>query len=123
MNLLARIRLVGSAFVVLSVIATVVFPIAMPGMSTDLFLGVLTGSLLLVLGAGFAVEAGGAEPTGKPRLNLDRHGMPLDYATYVWLLYGKAVEDDSPARRAFLKGPKISGGWEHPSLGSQVIWR
>ena len=39
-----------------------------------------------------------------PPLNLDRNGMPLDYATYVWLLYRKVVEDESPARRAFLQG-------------------
>ena len=37
-----------------------------------------------------------------PRLNLDRFGMPKDYATYVWLLYRTRVSDDSPARRAFL---------------------
>jgi hypothetical protein len=36
------------------------------------------------------------------RPNLDRHGMPRDYATYVWVVYGKVVEDDSPARRAFV---------------------
>lgn len=57
------------------------------------------------------------------RPNLDRHGMPRDYATYVWLLYGKVVEDDSPARRAFLNGSVVSGGWAHPRLGSQVICR
>lgn len=43
-------------------------------------------------------------PTPPVRLNLDRHGMPKDYATYMWLLYGKAIEDNSPARRAFLNG-------------------
>lgn len=44
-----------------------------------------------------------------PRLNLDRFGMPRDYATYVWLLYGKRVNDESPARRAF------------PTFGTQRI--
>jgi hypothetical protein len=38
------------------------------------------------------------------RLNVDRFGMPRDYATYVWLLYGRRVSDGSPARRAFLYG-------------------
>jgi hypothetical protein len=41
-------------------------------------------------------------PPMPPRLNLDRFGMPKDYATYVWLLYGRHVEDKSPTRRAFL---------------------
>ena len=41
-------------------------------------------------------------PAPPVRINLDRFGMPKDYASYVWLLYGKVVEDDSPARRAFL---------------------
>jgi len=61
-------------------------------------------------------------PPAPPRLNLDSRGMPKDYATYVWLLYGHAVEDDSPARRAFLYGSG-KGGWEHPSLGLQVVRR
>lgn len=39
------------------------------------------------------------------RPNVDRHGMPRDYATYVWLLYRRIVADDSPARRTFLLGP------------------
>jgi hypothetical protein len=39
----------------------------------------------------------------EPKLNLDKFGMPKDYATYVWLLYKKVVEDDSPQRRAFLE--------------------
>jgi hypothetical protein len=38
-----------------------------------------------------------------PPLNLDRFGMPRDYTSYVWLLYGRYVEDGSPARRAFLR--------------------
>lgn len=41
-------------------------------------------------------------PTLPPRLNLDRFGMPKDYATYVWCLYERHVADDSPLRRAFL---------------------
>lgn len=38
-----------------------------------------------------------------PRLNLDVFGMPKDYATYVWLLYRRLVEDRSPTRQAFLE--------------------
>ena len=56
-----------------------------------------------------------------PRLNLDRFGMPRDYATYVWLLYGKHVRDDSPERRAFLGHRE--DGWQHPTLGQQVMYR
>jgi hypothetical protein len=44
-------------------------------------------------------------PPAPVRLNLDRFGMPRDYATYVWLLYRRRVADGSPARRAFLHGP------------------
>ena len=44
-------------------------------------------------------------PTQAPRLNVDRHGLPRDYATYVWLLYRKHVDDRSPLRQAFLHGP------------------
>lgn len=43
-------------------------------------------------------------PTPTPRLNLDRFGLPRDYASYVWLLYRRHVADDSPARRAFVNG-------------------
>lgn len=47
----------------------------------------------------------GYVPPPEPlRLNVDRHGLPRDYATYVWLLYGRRVEDRSPARIAFLNG-------------------
>jgi len=56
-----------------------------------------------------------------PRLNVDRFGLPRDFATYMWLLYKRVVRDESPARLAFLHGP--SGDWEHPSLGQQVIHR
>jgi hypothetical protein len=59
-------------------------------------------------------------PIPPPRLNLDRFGMPLDYATYVWMVYHRHVEDASPARRAFLNSP--SSGWEHPSFGQTVIY-
>jgi hypothetical protein len=49
----------------------------------------------------------GYVPPAPPfRLNVDRHGMPLDYATYVWLLYGKRVDDRSPSRLAFT-GPRV----------------
>ena len=54
-----------------------------------------------------------------PRLNLDRHGMPLDYATYEWVLYRRRVTDDSPARRAFLNRRSDEG----PNFGQQVVWR
>jgi hypothetical protein len=57
---------------------------------------------------------------GAPALNLDRHGMPRDYATYVWLLYRKRVEDRSPARRAFLQGGGL-GSWAHGSLGATTM--
>lgn len=56
-----------------------------------------------------------------PRLNLDRHGMARDYATYVWLLYGRDVTDQSPQRRAFLQGP--GDGWARPDLGTQRMMR
>jgi hypothetical protein len=44
----------------------------------------------------------GMPPPPPPRFNLDRFGMPRDYATYEWLLYGKRVEDKSPERLAAL---------------------
>jgi hypothetical protein len=28
-----------------------------------------------------------------PKLNLDKHGMPQDYASYMWVLYKKIVND------------------------------
>ena len=41
--------------------------------------------------------------------------MPRDYATYVWLLYGKRVEDKSPERQSFLRRGNVfihhSGAW------------
>lgn len=43
-------------------------------------------------------------PPAPFRPNLDRLGMPKDYATYVWVLYGRRVDDSSPLRRAFLNG-------------------
>jgi hypothetical protein len=45
---------------------------------------------------------GYSPPPPPPRLNLDRFGLPKDYATYVWIVYKRHVADDSPARRAFL---------------------
>ena len=57
---------------------------------------------------------------GAPKLNLDKHGMPKDYASYMWLTYKKVVSDESPNRRAFLnKG----GNWEHPNFGLQMSMR
>jgi hypothetical protein len=38
-----------------------------------------------------------------PRLNLDRFGMPRDFATYMWVVYRRHVQDDSPERRAFVR--------------------
>ena len=60
-------------------------------------------------------------PPAPIRLNVDRHGLPRDYATYVWLLYRKVVVDDSPARRAFLHGPY--DGVTIPDFGQQLSWR
>lgn len=54
-------------------------------------------------------------PPAPIRLNLDRHGMPKDYATYVWLVYGKRAEDKSPLRRAFLAPTRA-----HPPLRPSV---
>ena len=45
------------------------------------------------------------EVAAVPLLNLDRFGMPKDYATYVWVLYGLHVTDESPGRLAFLHRP------------------
>ena len=60
---------------------------------------------------------GYSPPQPPPRLNLDRFGMPKDYATYIWLLYKRHVKDDSPARRAFLeRGDGLS-------FGLQMMWR
>ncbi len=67
-------------------------------------------------------------PSPPPRLNVDRHGLPRDYATYVWLLYRKHVQDDSPERVAFLNGPSayerfLEGAYAHPDLGVQTMMR
>ena len=43
-------------------------------------------------------------PSQPPRLNLDRHGLPRDFASYMWLLYRRHVSDKSPIRQAFLHG-------------------
>ena len=56
------------------------------------------------------------------RLNVDRHGMPRDYATYVWLLYRRHVEDGSPERQAFLHGPSRSDN-PLPDFGQQMAFR
>ena len=64
----------------------------------------------------------GYVPPPQPvRLNLDRHGMPRDYATYMWVTYKRIVEDDSPQRRAFLHGPVDGDG--PPDFGLQVMRR
>lgn len=36
-----------------------------------------------------------------PALNVDRFGLPRDYATYMWLVYRQRVDDRSPQRTAF----------------------
>jgi hypothetical protein len=64
----------------------------------------------------------GYAPSGPPPppLNLDRFGMPRDYATYIWLLYRRRVVDDSPPRRAFLNRGRDSG---IPDFGQQLSMR
>lgn len=67
--------------------------------------GFLIGIFLMVMGMGYVPEMavhGKPAPTGQPPLNLDRFGMPRDYATYMWLTYKRRVTDESPARLAFL---------------------
>ncbi len=53
------------------------------------------------------------------RLNVDKFGMPKDYATYMWITYRRIVSDDSPVRRAFLHGPFADIG----DFGQQIAWR
>ena len=60
-------------------------------------------------------------PPAPLRLNLDKFGMPRDFATYMWVTYRRRVTDDSPERRAF-EG-RSSGGWTHPNFGQQVSMR
>ena len=55
------------------------------------------------------------------RPNVDRHGLARDYATYVWLLYGRVVADESPARKAFLYVER--GGFNIPYFGQQTCYR
>lgn len=62
----------------------------------------------------------GMERTTGPRLNLDRFGMPKDYASYMWVTYKRLVTDDSPLRRAFLSAPSRVG---IPDFGQQVSMR
>ena len=59
-------------------------------------------------------------PEPPPALNVDRFGLPRDFATYMWLLYRKRVADDSPPRLAFLHGPEIGG---LPNFGQQIVYR
>ncbi len=59
-------------------------------------------------------------PPPPPKLNVDRFGLPRDYATYMWLLYREVVDDQSPERLAFLNGPKYDGV---PDFGQQVMYR
>jgi hypothetical protein len=53
-------------------------------------------------GWGQTVVGGWGDEPPLPRLNVDRFGMPRDYATYKWLLYRKRIDDRSPERMAFL---------------------
>lgn len=55
------------------------------------------------------------------RLNLDRFGMPRDFYSYMWLVYGRRVVDNSPARQAFLHGPRAKG--PVLDLGQQLCMR
>lgn len=57
-------------------------------------------------------------PPAPPQLNLDRFGMPRDFATYMWVMYKKHVIDESPNRRAFLNKDK-----PYFSFGIQYDWR
>jgi hypothetical protein len=59
-------------------------------------------------------------PAPRPALNVDRFGLPRDYATYMWLVYRRRVEDRSPERVAFAEGPTLGG---LPSFGVQVCVR
>ena len=56
-------------------------------------------------------------PYPAPKLNVDRFGLPRDYATYMWLVYHQRVDDRSPERVAFLEGPKRGG---LPNFGQQM---
>ena len=53
------------------------------------------------------------------RLNIDKRGMPRDYATYIRLLYRRHVADDSPTRQAFLHGPASDGV---PEMNAYLTW-
>lgn len=53
------------------------------------------------------------------RPNLDRFGMPRDYATYLWATYGPG-RNIAPERRAFLYP---SGTFPHPNFGQQTCMR
>ncbi len=53
------------------------------------------------------------------RLNLDRFGLPKDYATYMWLVYHRIVEDKSPERLKFLHGTDA----EPLDFGQQMVAR
>ena len=61
----------------------------------------------------------GYRPVGPPpRLNVDRFGLPLDFATYMWLVYREHGEDRSPRRQAFLDKDQQEGErWQ------RVEWR
>ena len=48
-----------------------------------------------------------SSPPPPPKLNIDKHGLPRDYTTYIWLHYHYFVIDESPARLAFIYNPEI----------------
>lgn len=62
----------------------------------------------------------GYVPPPRPfRPNLDRFGLPRDFATYLWATYGEGSRIP-PERRVFLYGPRRDG---IPVLGQQTAMR
>jgi len=63
---------------------------------------------------------------GRPRdlfrPNLDRFGMPRDFATYMWATYGPGRDLD-PERRRFLYPPREDPVFEHHAFGQQICMR
>lgn len=56
------------------------------------------------------------------RPNLDRLGMPRDYATYLWATYGAGRLMD-PERRRLLYPPQVSpvGGYALPAADTLLM--
>lgn len=55
-----------------------------------------------------------------PPLNVDRYGLPRDFATYMWLLYRRQVADRSPQRLAFLHHGRMPHAPTRPNPGRVV---